>query len=317
MNPNTPEVEIGAILWVALGRPATISTFDTFWGPVLTGPQGRGLREYVEERSARRVRLGLSEPQAVRSCLLGLYAGVAFAAGGKSTFAVTESLAGLLFLTDIDESRPTFPLAGFDVTLPPGVLTHSHDVIRPASARERSPKRLDVLRIRVTAADDHLLARFDDPASEGTVLVTAGWDDRLEDTEAGRFAAKVRALILGLCSFVNAHPEELVPENRKAIERDIAAGKEPRGRVFVVGRSVKLDRRLREAAFSGRTPVFSLQHRFIVRGHWRQQPVGRRLREGELGPRRVKKIWVLPFWKGPDDSEAWQRTYRLGAQSSP
>jgi hypothetical protein len=50
---------------------------------------------------------------------------------------------------------------------------------------------------------------------------------------------------------------------------------------------------------------WKLEHRYIVRGHWRLQP---------HGPERSlrKRIWIMPFWKGPDDAVAVsERIYRV------
>ena len=48
-----------------------------------------------------------------------------------------------------------------------------------------------------------------------------------------------------------------------------------------------------------------IHHRFVVRGHWRQQPVG---------PRQDKKFklkWIKPYWKGPTTAEVVERVYTM------
>lgn len=77
--------------------------------------------------------------------------------------------------------------------------------------------------------------------------------------------------------------------------------------VFDVGRTVKLDGRLRQAMRSGGGHAsWKLAQRFIVRGHWKGVPYGpsRSLR---------RRQWVAPYWKGPDNVvEALSRTYEVG-----
>lgn len=46
----------------------------------------------------------------------------------------------------------------------------------------------------------------------------------------------------------------------------------------------------------------SLDHRVHVRGHWRNQAHGE-------GRQLRKRIWILPFWKGPEMSEMVNKTY--------
>lgn len=77
--------------------------------------------------------------------------------------------------------------------------------------------------------------------------------------------------------------------------------------LYELGNDVKIDARLRQAArdycVSGRRPEpWKLAKRFIVRGHWKRQPVG---------PERAerKMIFVEPYWKGPADAPAIARAY--------
>lgn len=75
--------------------------------------------------------------------------------------------------------------------------------------------------------------------------------------------------------------------------------------VFDVGRVVKLDRGIREAlTHGGHHNTWQLDKRFIVRGHFRNQAVG-------VGRASHKRIWIQPFWKGPDAVEALSRLYEV------
>lgn len=77
--------------------------------------------------------------------------------------------------------------------------------------------------------------------------------------------------------------------------------------LFDVGRTVRLDSRLREAmrASEGDKGKWKLAQRFVVRGHWRMQA---------HGPQRALRTrkWIEPFWKGPDNvAEALTRLYEV------
>lgn len=82
------------------------------------------------------------------------------------------------------------------------------------------------------------------------------------------------------------------------------------GRIWTVGQSVKVGPDVRKAAkmFAERgttDPAWKLATRHIVRGHFRNQPVG---------PGRVdrRRIYIKPFWKGPvDGARSESRTYEV------
>jgi hypothetical protein len=79
--------------------------------------------------------------------------------------------------------------------------------------------------------------------------------------------------------------------------------------VYELGRDVKLERNLRDASrafcISGQKPEgWVLAKRFVVRGHWKQQPHG-------PGRAQRKMIFVEPYWKGPADAPAMARAHVL------
>ena len=75
-----------------------------------------------------------------------------------------------------------------------------------------------------------------------------------------------------------------------------------------VGRPVRLDPSIRKYAqehVARGEPLWTVNSRFIVRGHWRNQACGE-------GRREHKVIWVAPFWKGPEDGvQALERKYKV------
>lgn len=71
-----------------------------------------------------------------------------------------------------------------------------------------------------------------------------------------------------------------------------------------VARTVRIDPHLVRAARAGsREVALRLKHRHIVRGHYRNQPIGE-------GRKERKTIWIAPFWKGPADGAAIVHTYK-------
>jgi hypothetical protein len=77
--------------------------------------------------------------------------------------------------------------------------------------------------------------------------------------------------------------------------------------IYELGRDVKIDSRLRAGArafcVAGSQPQeWELAKRFVVRGHWKQQPHG-------PGRTERKMIFVKPYWKGPADAPAVSHVY--------
>ena len=127
-------------------------------------------------------------------------------------------------------------------------------------------------------------------------------DDVVEDVDrAARHT--IRQIVFGTLAYISAveHATELrAPIGKKRAARDGDAPK-----IHDVGRTIRLDPHLVRAARSGsREVALRLKHRHIVRGHYRNQP---------FGPRRaeVKRIWLTPFWKGPEDGAELVHTYLI------
>ncbi len=99
----------------------------------------------------------------------------------------------------------------------------------------------------------------------------------------------------GLPDKKHGHGSPSCPVEREAI-----------GPVFRVGRTVKLAPIIRKTLREGAAGAhWKLAHRFIVRGHWRNQA---------FGPARSerKRLWIEPHWKGPETLDAaFTRTYSV------
>ena len=85
------------------------------------------------------------------------------------------------------------------------------------------------------------------------------------------------------------------PKKRRRLEKELQ--NQTMFRYTYIGKSY--ESRLEE---SGSTTTGELDHRVIVRGHWRHQWIGKqRDDEGNRIPGTSQKlIWVEPYWKGPD-----------------
>ena len=82
-----------------------------------------------------------------------------------------------------------------------------------------------------------------------------------------------------------------------------------------LGAEIKLPKELRDAAkafaMRGTNPTaWKLHLRHVVRGHWREQPrgTGRRLRD---------RIWIQPYWRGPDSVTSAERAYTVDTLVKP
>lgn len=139
----------------------------------------------------------------------------------------------------------------------------------------------------------------EDPSGQ---LVTPNEHDR-------RIAIAFRRLFVNLCLYVaeNGRGEQL---GRRPQAGRGSSGPSSSPDVWVLGREVKLDRNLMDAAKAwtdSKSPRKSahegwrLRERFTVRGHWRNQA---------HGPGRVLRTmkWIAPYWKG--DGPTFQHVYK-------
>ena len=136
------------------------------------------------------------------------------------------------------------------------------------------------------------------------------WDaiDRLPDSvtdDADRVARHTICQVV-LCSlaYVSAVRAALEPRDPVGRRPSRRLAEESSPRIWDVGRAIKLGPGLVRAARGGaREIAFRIQYRHVVRGHYRDQPVG----PGRVNRRR---IWIAPFWRGPEDGAAVVHTYK-------
>lgn len=119
---------------------------------------------------------------------------------------------------------------------------------------------------------------------------------------------RMRNLLINMLTYIEAQgPLPTVPRARKNPVPAPVELLHPERPLFDVGRTVKLDGRLRKALLesSGDRERWHVSQRYVVRGHWRNQAYG----EGRTLRRRQ---WIEPHWKGSENAvEAITRTYEV------
>lgn len=257
---------------------------------------------------------------------------------GYNVFQLTHSLAAALILTEPpplkegwqDEEVLKLPYPSFVITLPPEII--------PVFIEEETPpqKWADSLWVysfkslyRVTN-DIQPFLRWS--VAWKTVNV---WRDRhpnnllindgsfynlsqyldpkpLPEDEATMETALrlVRNLLLWLDA-TNALAAPPTKPWRTHKRKKLRAGKKVNPiTTWVLGREVKLQPELRRMASevalghtSSQVEGWKLRYKHIVRGHWKMQP---------YGPQHSlrKHIFIEPYWKGPEGTEAWSHIYK-------
>lgn len=123
-------------------------------------------------------------------------------------------------------------------------------------------------------------------------------------------AAAAKRIAVNLALYINSLNSGPDSEVRKKASIKIE-GSTAQTRRIVIGREVKLDKRIRAAASTVNgdgTPriPWRASYKFVVRGHWRNQRTG-------VGRKETTRVWVRPFWKGPDSAaDALVRRYAVG-----
>jgi hypothetical protein len=168
--------------------------------------------------------------------------------------------------------------------------------------------KLDVSKLKLSKNEMKIVARNvreqanrsiiekDDPTAEELLALSASQK---------KYTAKLRLLLANVMSYVEASGK-LPSERQKGASNDPVVRLHATQNVFEVGRAIKLDGATRAACREGTgTAGWKLIHKFLVRGHWRNQVYG----EGRALRRRQ---FIQPFYKGPKDViEALNRTYEV------
>lgn len=146
-------------------------------------------------------------------------------------------------------------------------------------------------------------------AFEELPLHSQGWSgDGVPAQNDDDIRRTIRQIVFGMLAYVSA-VERSIEEQPAAKRKKGAPSKEVEAKRWSVGRTIRISPHLVKAARSGsREIALRLKHRHIVRGHYRNQAHGIRMRDR-------KTIWVEPYWKGPEDGAALVHTYVLEKQT--
>lgn len=230
---------------------------------------------------------------------------------GYNVFELTNDFVAAMLLTDprqirFEDLRAPFP--GILITIPVGFVIGSEG--------------LPYTKIHLSFVDGswNLIAFdgvhvLDTSVAEGKVL---SWDlfESLEERQIYEQAdvvaiRSIRQIVFGMLAYITA-VDRAVEERPTSIskkKRGIDSG--PRPRVHDVGRTITIDPMLVRCARNGaRDIALQLKHRFIVRGHYREQAHGHARRDR-------KTIWIMPFWKGPEEGAKLVHTYTPASPDVP
>lgn len=283
-------------------------------------------------------------PSTPETCMVSFW-GLRWKGLGCPTFTLTPDLTAKLILTDpskvaVSEVKLPFPAMLVDVPL--GFLTCNdhegkrqeirhllfHSVVvdrsddeaelellyrdealkRHIDLRERAPNHWHVVLLgeRMDGAIIHQEIKLPENALLEDIMPTYGEGSSLPFSTADKRTSWVAVLLLtNLVLYINSLPVLGKPRTEKS--GFTKKTRKSSRRIYELGTEIKLSEELRRAAqdTGAQTPKpgWELRSRFTVRGHWRNQPCGIR------GQDR-KRIWIDPYWKGPELGEQLERNYK-------
>lgn len=133
-------------------------------------------------------------------------------------------------------------------------------------------------------------------------------DKRLEisETQEDRIVSALSRLIVGISYLAENQPKALRPKSTKKQQHRWRFSKLPLTNEYVLAPDVPVKFDCTEAvgAFLRGERKGPPRFQWIVRGHWRNQVHG----PGRTGR---KRIWIQPYWKGPEHAAMRMREYRF------
>lgn len=252
---------------------------------------------------------------------------------GAPVCDITAGLAGALLLTRTTPlSEIQWPFPALVLRPPRGILSIvSQFTGKPVDvvfiAAHRIAETEGRVRIRITLhSEDHgqiwidhrpeWFDRYVQTDDSAEILADMKWvqattfdlpdrDPRDDDTWQ-----RALRLVLNFLSWFSAQPGGIasgMPHNRAANRPLQQPAPEDAAPIWVFGREVKLSPELRAAAVASldarQHRDWAVMARHIVRGHFRNQPCGE-------GRQQIRRIWISPFWRGPEGAARWQHIYR-------
>lgn len=236
---------------------------------------------------------------------------LAWASAGYNVFELGNDFTAAMLLTDpraIDFDALRLPFPAILVTIPDrfavgvegGHYTKIHLGHVDGAWQIYATDGVRVLDARLAEGKEFswdAIDRLDRAIGDETILEADA------DVAARRTIAHVA---FGMLAYVTATERALEPRPDAAPpnRRTGAPTTEKRPTTWAVGRTIRIAPELVRVARAGtREVALRLKNRWIVRGHYRDQPHG-------PGRAERRRIWIEPFWKGPEDGAALVHTYR-------
>ena len=251
---------------------------------------------------------------------------------GFNVFDLTDSLASALLLTEssVDACFPHLPFPAFLVRLPPNLIPmyieqsgkETMDWVKYVWINLLRLDGQNVMKVEIGPHDPDKQTMFTSIYEDGF----KGFHNHCEEVELNATDPEcllkiqpdslmtlqsVTRLIGNFCSWMESigGTSTQIPANQIKTPRKREADS-PRMIQWIVGREVKLDPEMRQAAREqviGRTKHaikgWRLRASWITRGHTRLQACGK-------GYQEHKKIWIQPHWNLKEKAVQWAHIYK-------
>lgn len=144
------------------------------------------------------------------------------------------------------------------------------------------------------------------------------WDEQPwgEQCDANRWDGDIKERVVRLCQryligllYTLQHTNNFREQSGRAAGARGWRNRPPPHRNVVIGAPIEVDARpqirrwLERSGRRGKSGPPSVQH--VVRGHYKRQVIG-------IGRSGRKVIWIMPYWRGPEDAPILARPYSLG-----
>jgi hypothetical protein len=238
---------------------------------------------------------------------------------------IPHTYAAALMATDppaeLDEVRPPWP--AFIVQVPSGMLTIRDEVenrrveVRNITVAYQFCEARQRMEWYVTTLTETSVSIFRTGVSTQELidadlkLLGSTADDAFcfdLDTEDKRTEMLLYRLVVNVCVAMENPDNFKAPKNEHSSKPRREQKVPPDNRIFKLGKPLELDLRpkLKEYLSHGskRREGAPPSVQFLVRGHWKMQVHGK-------GRLERKRIWITPFWKGPDGTPVLSRPHRV------
>lgn len=250
---------------------------------------------------------------------------------GLPVFSLTHGLAAALLLTEPPPFEPAdfhLPFPAFAIVVPSGFVPFLSTTgqwgelvfVHQFVGKDNAGKTRSILHVDTRSETQNLWHRA--PLEEVTSVkreqVIFGPGSASDPSAMTLIEDDYRTievalrLVRNLVAWVEAHGRgELQGRSTTRVRGsnyNVDRDGQPLPTTWVLGREVKLSPELRrlapEVALGQRRggPGWKLRMRYCVRGHWRNQAYG-------TGRAERKRIFIAPFWKGPEGAAAWAHVF--------